>query len=93
MTQRHAININFLLFISPLTYAPTINRQLLITFFLAKKKDNVPYILVDVADFACCGIIVISSLILRGLVVDSGFDGELDLFLSITRLATTLWAE
>lgn len=49
----------------------------------------------DVADFAGWGVIVISSLILRGLVVESlaAFADVLDLFLSITRLATTLWAE
>ena len=47
--------------------------------------------------FAGCGIMVISSLIFKGLRSESldledGEEGAL-LFLSITRFATTLWAE
>lgn len=47
-----------------------------------------------VADFVGCGIIVISSFIFKGLSNVSFFGVAADgVFLSITRLATVLWAE
>lgn len=52
--------------------------------------------LLDLVVFAGCGIIVISSFIFNGLSsesfdLDDGVEGAF--FLSITRFATTLWAE